>query len=56
MGYITCRLLQKKGQASISNLIVEWGEANKKYQAGEMTKDEYAHLKNTFPKSIVINR
>lgn len=30
---------KKKGQASISNLVIEWGEANKKYQAGEMTKE-----------------
>ena len=47
---------KKRGQASISDLIIEWGEANKKYQAGEITKEEYSHWKNTFPESIAINR
>lgn len=47
---------KKRGQASIADLIIEWGETNKKYQTGEMTKEEYAHWKNTFPKGISINR
>lgn len=47
---------KKKGQASIADLIIEWGEANKKYQTGEMSKEEYTHWKNTFPKSIYLNR
>lgn len=47
---------KKIGQANISELVIEWGEANKKYQAGEMTKEGYAHWKNTFPKSISLNR
>lgn len=47
---------KKRGQASISDLIIEWGEANKKYQAGEITKEEYAHWKDTFPESIAINK
>lgn len=47
---------KKRGQVSIADLVIEWGEVNKKYQAGDMTKDEYAHWKNTFPKSITLNR
>lgn len=47
---------KKRGQASISDLIIEWGEANEKYKSREITKEEYAHWKNTFPASIAINR
>lgn len=47
---------KRKGQDSIYDLIIEWGEANKKYLAGEMTEEEYAKWKNTFPRSIALNR
>lgn len=47
---------EKRGQTSIANFIMEWGEANKKYQSGEMTEEEYTNWKNTFPESIAFNR